>query len=233
MIELVAGVSAAGLVGAHYALPIALKRAGRARLAQRARGSVVLTYDDGPSPGTTPAVLDLLGTRGAVATFFVKGCAVAGNEAVLDRARAQGHEIASHSQDHLHAWKTGPLAQRRDLARGVKTTIRWTDNPVLIRPPYGKWTLPACVWMAARGSRAAWWTADSGDTHEPTPSSDHAAGLVDKHGGGVVLMHDFDQSSEHRRFVLDATTAVLDVADRRGLAVVTMRTLYRAPGDAA
>ena len=222
MIAAATALAAAGLFGAHVALPQAVKMRQKVALRRACQGSVVLTYDDGPGPGLTGELIDLLDERDAKATFFILGRAIPGGEAVLDRLVEEGHELASHSQQHLHAWKTMPLAQLKDLALGLCAAERWTDNRPMIRPPYGKWTLPAMLWMHARGNRAAWWTIDSGDTHDPRPSAEHAAGLVDSQGGGVVLLHDFDQSEEHRRFVLDATAAILDVAARRGMPVRTM-----------
>ena len=61
---------------------------------------VVLTYDDGPDPVGTPAVLTALADFDATATFFVLVHRVRGYPALLDEIMAAGHEIALHGHDH-------------------------------------------------------------------------------------------------------------------------------------
>ena len=60
---------------------------------------LALSFDDGPSD-RTERVLDLLREHGARATFFVIGQSVAGREPTLRRARAEGHELGSHTLTH-------------------------------------------------------------------------------------------------------------------------------------
>ncbi len=61
------------------------------------RDSVVaLTLDDGPHPALTPKILDTLAKYDAHATFFVMGSHIAGNESILRRIIAEGHELGSH-----------------------------------------------------------------------------------------------------------------------------------------
>ena len=62
---------------------------------------VALTFDDGPRPGTTDRLLDGLLERDAAATFFVIGEQVRGNEALLRRMAAEGHQIGIHTYDHV------------------------------------------------------------------------------------------------------------------------------------
>jgi len=220
-----AGAIAAGGAAA-WGWPIEVKRRQKRELLRRVRGTLCLTYDDGPSPdvdgATTGALLDLLRERGARATFFLKGCAIPGAEAVVDRIAGEEHEIGSHSRDHRHAWRVSPGASRRDLERGAQDAARWAGERQLVRPPYGKWSVSGMRWMERAGHTPAWWTIDGGDTHEPRPDPARAAEALAAAGGGVVLLHDFDQGDAHRRFILEATTAALDVAERLGLAVRTM-----------
>jgi len=61
---------------------------------------VALTFDDGPDPSTTPALLDLLARRGVQAAFFVVGGRAAAYPALIRRMLAEGHEIANHSSSH-------------------------------------------------------------------------------------------------------------------------------------
>lgn len=235
----IGGAAGAALAGgaAWWLWPMEVKRRQKRELRERSRGTLSLTYDDGPSPdrgdATTHALLDLLRERGARATFFLKGCAIPGAERVIDRIASDGHEIGSHSRDHLHAWRVSPRASRRDLERGAADANRWAGDRHLLRPPYGKWTLSGMRWMQRAGHTPAWWTIDGGDTHEPRPNPSAAADQLAAAGGGVVLLHDFDQGPAHRDFVLSATAAALDVAAERGLAVRTMGEVLGAAGRPA
>jgi len=65
------------------------------------KGEVVLTFDDGPHPGKTPKVLDLLKKHQMPATFFLVGRAITGKtHALVQRMVAEGHTLASHSYNH-------------------------------------------------------------------------------------------------------------------------------------
>ncbi len=65
------------------------------------RGEVILTFDDGPYPDKTPAVLDMLAQHDFSATFFVLGRHITRRSyALLQRMEREGHIIGSHSYDH-------------------------------------------------------------------------------------------------------------------------------------
>ena len=72
---------------------------------------VTLTFDNGPEPEATPAVLDVLRRRGIRATFFVIGAKLAdpARRALAERAHAEGHWIGNHGFTH-----SGPLGDRGD-----------------------------------------------------------------------------------------------------------------------
>ena len=63
-------------------------------------GRVYLTFDDGPEPGRTEEILDILDSRGAKAVFFLIGSRVGGNEALVRRMLAEGHRVGIHSWSH-------------------------------------------------------------------------------------------------------------------------------------
>ncbi|HUL89001.1 MAG TPA: polysaccharide deacetylase family protein [Pseudolabrys sp.] len=71
---------------------------------------LVLTFDDGPWPGTTPKILDALKSECVRATFFLLGRNVAEHPQLARRARAEGHSVGHHSYSH-------PLLDRMALAR--------------------------------------------------------------------------------------------------------------------
>jgi peptidoglycan/xylan/chitin deacetylase (PgdA/CDA1 family) len=189
------------------------------------RRALVLTYDDGPGTAVTPRLLDLLRLHRANASFFAIGRSATAAPEMLDRAVREGHEVGSHSWEHVHAWKSLPWTAARDVRRGLRTVRKWAGRRALFRPPYGKVTPFTWIAAAASRSRFAWWTLDSGDTWERLPPAEQVVTGVRKRGGGVVLMHDNDRDPERAMYVLDLTERLLWVARDEGLSVVTLGDL--------
>ena len=72
-----------------------------------------------------------------------------------------------------------------------------------------------------------WWTIDSGDTHNAMPGASQVAERVRQDRGGIVLMHDLNRAQARNDFVIEVTTALLDVAAREGLVVIPVVELYQ------
>jgi hypothetical protein len=72
-----------------------------------------------------------------------------------------------------------------------------------------------------------WWTVDSGDTHKEIPGVGDVAERVRRDGGGIVLMHDLNRTRARNEFVIDATSALLDLAERDGLQIIPVEELYQ------
>ena len=218
-------VLAALLAGVlYYGVPFALRRRQLRSLVARAgrERTAVLTYDDGPGRRLTPALLALLESHGAHATFFALGSRAAAAPEVLDRVREAGHEVACHAYEHVSAWRSAPGSALRDARRGFQVLGRWIDGAGWFRPPHGKLDLATLLWLRARGTGVVWWTLDSGDTWEQRPSPDRVAEQMVANGGGVVLLHDFDGTPAHDDFVLAATRALLEAARRHGIRLRTL-----------
>ena len=191
--------------------------------------AIVLTYDDGPCPRMTPSVLDILKASNAKATFFVVGHRVDESPDLPQRLLAGGHEIGSHSMNHLHALKVGSSLATQDFVEGMSCFISHGISPVLHRPPYGKmlWkTRQACIRAKCT---TAWWTVDSGDSLPEVPSCETIIENVKRSDGGVVLMHDLDRRGEHgqgrEKHVLQVTDALLRLAAQEDLVIMTMSNL--------
>jgi len=234
----------AGLAVGWFILPFGMRRHSEARLARlcRAQKAIVLSYDDGPGPGLTLRLLDLLRNRGA-ATFFVLGRSAEANGTVVARAISEGHEVASHSFHHSNAWKVWPGHAARDLAAGIETVRGLGGNENLFRPPYGKLTLATLIDCLIRRQRFGWWTIDSKDPQnsgERRRIEDIIEEISDN-GGGVVLMHDFDQAPvsddgmSHADYVISLTERIIGFAEKNEyrlmkLGDVLHKTRRRAPG---
>jgi len=229
---LTVGVIAAGL---YFCVPWLYGRWSRTMLGRCAsrRRCVVVTLDDGPGRQMTSAVLDVLATGGVKAVFFLLGRNIRGNEDLVRRIRAQGHEIGSHSHDHLHAWKVAPWRAVADIRRGRKAIDDALDvkgGTYPFRPPHGKLNLITWIYLLATRTPIVYWTIDSGDTWIDRPRDpDRAGRLSRERKGGVILIHDFDRKAEEmHRYALEALRSSLDAARELHLPVVTYSQLMGA-----
>jgi peptidoglycan/xylan/chitin deacetylase (PgdA/CDA1 family) len=100
--------------------------------------TVALTYDDGPSPRNTPALLDALAEHNVQATFFLIGEHVRKCPELARRVAAAGHVIGNHTTMHPNLARKSPARVRDELTR-CQATLQDTlgVTPVLFRPPYG------------------------------------------------------------------------------------------------
>ncbi len=103
-------------------------------------GPLILTFDDGPDPDATPAVLDILETYGISALFFVQGNRVKGSEKLLEEMTTRGHGIGYHGLTHQTWWFRGARNRHYQMDPSFipdMTQLPFT-TPLLLRPPYGR-----------------------------------------------------------------------------------------------
>jgi peptidoglycan/xylan/chitin deacetylase (PgdA/CDA1 family) len=158
------------------------------------RAGVGLTFDDGPHPQGTPAVLEALAGRGERATFFLVGEQVARHRGVASEIVAAGHEIGLHCHRHRNLLRLGPRQVREDLERATAVIEDATGRrPSLYRPPYGILTLSALGWARRAQMKPVLWTHWGRDWDAgATPESITSAALRSIGPGAVLLLHDAD-----------------------------------------
>jgi peptidoglycan/xylan/chitin deacetylase (PgdA/CDA1 family) len=156
---------------------------------ERLPDGVALTFDDGPDPDATPAVLDALDAAGAKATFFMVGQQVEAHPDIAQEVARRGHEVQAHCFDHReHRTLTDP---RADLERTIAAIEEATGaTPTLQRPPYGRFSLASHAACVEAGLRPVYWSAWGEDWEEL--GANRIADLVtrDLSPGVVVLLHD-------------------------------------------
>src|SRR5262249_38447921 len=126
--------------------------------ASRDRRRIALTFDDGPDPLRTPALLDALGELGAPATFFLLGSRVRESPERAARIPRGGHELGNHTHNHRYL----PLARSRSVAAELAATdaaiARATGVvPAIARPPYGGRSPRNVRAFARSGKRLVLW----------------------------------------------------------------------------
>lgn len=185
------------------------------------RRCIALTFDDGPSPQTTAALLDGLKERGAHATFFLIGEQIAGNEAIVRRMKDEGHQIGNHSFTHARldaadAAALGEIQKTDDTLRDVLG-----DGSYWIRPPWG---------FASEALKSAvtvpliFWTLDTMDWSVRSKELVAHHIIENVRTGDIVLLHDLYDTSA------DAALQVIDVLGAQGYEFVTLEELFACSG---
>src|SRR5499427_4794779 len=90
---------------------------------------VVLTFDDGPNPGTTTAVLDALKRECVRATFFLIGRNATAHPELARRERAEGHTVAHHSFRHPLLNRMNVTAAEQEIDRGFEAVETALGHP--------------------------------------------------------------------------------------------------------
>lgn len=153
---------------------------------------VALTFDDGPDPRGTPAVLEALARVGAVATFFVLGERVEREPALLERVLAAGHDVQVHGHAHLRHTEHTRETVEQDLVRALDAL---PVRPTLWRLPYGEPAEFSEELAKAHGLTIVRWTVDSGDWRgDDAPTM---LARIEVRDGAIVLMHDGASSARH------------------------------------
>jgi peptidoglycan/xylan/chitin deacetylase (PgdA/CDA1 family) len=190
-----------------------------------------LTFDDGPDPAGTPAVLDALDAVGVKATFFLVGEQLMRNHAIARDAAARGHELALHGFEHVEHDSLRPQAARDDIARGLGSFEAATGRkPRFFRPPYGRFSEASYDACRHLGLEPVYWSSWGMDWE--AIGADRIADLVsrDLRDGAVVLLHDSPRYG-HRpdaRPTADAIAAIASYAAERGVRLAPLGELAAA-----
>ncbi len=158
---------------------------------------VALTFDDGPDPASTPAILEELDRLGWQATFFVLGAMARRSPSLVAEMTAAGHEIAVHGDEHKNMLRRTPRSARDDIRRATDTVAELAGTePTWFRPPFGVLSLGALRGARRAGLQTVLWTTWGRDWRaEATPATVVADVLRRYVAGGTVLLHDSDRES--------------------------------------
>jgi peptidoglycan/xylan/chitin deacetylase (PgdA/CDA1 family) len=228
--SLLAGVALAGAAWTLPALaPVVPALAGPLgiELTHGTPGGVALTFDDGPHPEGTPAVLEALAAAGAVATFFLVGEQVERRPALVARIVEAGHGVELHGYRHPNLLRVPPPALARDLDRGAAVVSAASGRPIrLHRAPLGIYTPAALTAVRRRGWTPTLWSRWGRDwTRRATAESISAKAAGTLQEGDVILLHDADYYSarDSWRATAAALPAILDRIAAAGLRTVVLQ----------
>jgi glycosyltransferase involved in cell wall biosynthesis/peptidoglycan/xylan/chitin deacetylase (PgdA/CDA1 family) len=158
----------------------------------RRHRSVCVTFDDGPDPELTPALLDVLRDCGIKATFFVIGEKVERHPGIVTRIAAEGHCVASHGFYHNDPASTSAGQLLEEVRRTAKLLGGLLGHDVrLFRPPHGSLTASKLLSLWKARQTVVLWNVDPKDYQCKTAQELHDwFGAHALQAGDLVLLHD-------------------------------------------
>ncbi|HQU14650.1 MAG: polysaccharide deacetylase family protein [Chromatiales bacterium 21-64-14] len=192
-----------------------------------ARGEVAITIDDGPDPAVTPAVLDLLDSYGARATFFCIGRRARAHPELARAIVERGHALENHTEHHRHNFvMLGPRAYTRELqAAQDSLTAIGGQRPQFFRAPAGLRNPFLGPVLARLNLRLTSWTRRGFDTREGVARHVLRRLLCGLRAGDILLLHDGHaaRTTEGQPVILAVLPELLSALNRAGLRPVTLR----------
>jgi peptidoglycan/xylan/chitin deacetylase (PgdA/CDA1 family) len=186
------------------------------------RRTLALTFDDGPNPEHTPALLRILKEKGVQATFFVVGREVKEHPELLRLVAADGHQVANHTYSHPALFCfLSPHRLREEVGRCQQAVAavcgeepRYFRSPVGLRHPL----LRRCL----ERTRLEYisWRVRAFDTRVQTAQAIARRITAHVRPGDVILLHDRPGKAAER--MLEALPGILDELKGRGFEFVTL-----------
>ena len=178
---------------------------------------IALTFDDGPHPVYTEELLDGLKKRKVMATFFLIGNNIEGNEEVVKRMAEEGHLIGSHTYNHVQLNKLSESKAKEEILKGCNKIYETTGVcPSFVRPPFGEWkkNLDFYVTMLP-----VFWNVDSLDWKLQNTEKIVKRVVKDVKEGDIILMHDIFETS------VQAAFQIIDTLEKENYEFVTVDEL--------
>jgi peptidoglycan-N-acetylglucosamine deacetylase len=172
--------------------PVASRTFGNVfRQLPAASGDCYLTFDDGPHPRTTPAVLQVLAAARVRASFFVIGRLARGHADLLRAAHAAGHTIGNHGWDHAHPWTLTRMRAYREVRDGADAIAQVLGaRPAWYRPPHGRLSPYVIDAVRSEEQQIVLWNRSAVDWGPLATPRRILNRLRNVQAGDVVLLHD-------------------------------------------
>lgn len=170
---------------------------------------VYLTFDDGPIPECTPAILNILQAYGIKATFFMVADNAVHHPELLTRVRAAGHRVGNHTYHHLRGCKNDTATYVADVQRANKVL----QTP-LFRPPHGRMTYTQKRTIIDAGYKICLWDVLTHD-YNPCYTEEKMLEIVKRYvrNGSIIVFHDSLKSKDR---MLKVLPSVIEWLQRAG-----------------
>jgi peptidoglycan/xylan/chitin deacetylase (PgdA/CDA1 family) len=154
---------------------------------------VALTFDDGPNPDATPAILDALGERGVKGSFFILGRHAERWPALVRRVAEEGHTVCNHGYYHRKLHFKSPRYVRNDLELGTRAILDACGvRPSFFRAPHGFRSPWVTAIAASLGQRTVGWSRGVWDSARPGVEVIAERTVRAAKPGAILLLHDGD-----------------------------------------
>ncbi|OYQ36374.1 polysaccharide deacetylase family protein [Flavobacterium cyanobacteriorum] len=184
---------------------------------------VYLTFDDGPTPGVTEWVLDVLQQFDAKATFFCIGSNIDKHPDIFNKVVAAGHTVANHTYNHLNGWKTSAETYLEDTfaaEKAIEVQGAGTAFTKLFRPPYGKIGKAQAEALRRNGYRIVMWDVLSADFDTAiTPEKCLENVIGNTREGSVIIFHDSVKAFPNLEYALPKALEYLKGKGYRFMAI--------------
>lgn len=154
--------------------------------------NIALTFDDGPEPGRTEELLQVLDKHNIKGTFFIIGKKAVSYKNIVRKIAEKGHFIGNHTFSHslwFDFWSSNRM--RQDIALANTTLTEITGQPVsLFRPPYGVTNPPLAKAVRKNGLTTIGWSIRTMDTVKGAGAETEANILDNLQNGDIILLHD-------------------------------------------
>lgn len=184
---------------------------------------VALTFDISWGTKVPGPVMDILKEKGVKSTFFLSGPWVEKYPEFPKRLVAEGHEIASHGNEHVNYSEHSREWVKNDIMTAHKTIKEVTGvSPRLIRTPNGDWNEMVLQTAGELGYKVIQWSDDSLDWKKDRSVEQIINRVLEKaHPGAIILMHASDTCDRTPA----ALPAVIDGLRQKGYRLVTVSEL--------
>lgn len=185
---------------------------------------VALTFDDGPWPGQTDAILKILADNQVKATFFMLGIRVRADPEIAKRVAEAGHVIGNHSQSHVLLASANERTIRFEMTAGAQSIEQVTGvRPTWFRAPGGSVGPATRARAKALGERIIGWGVDPADWSRPPARFIVRRVMAQMRPGAVVLMHD---GGGDRTQTIGALPEIIRQLRAQGYSFVTLDEMY-------
>ncbi len=171
--------------------------------------NIFLTFDDGPHPVATPAVLAILQKSKIRATFFMSGFAVKNNASLAQEVAAEQHSVGIHA---FHHTREIGFSRKTTLAEILQTESALTELGIqpakIFRPPYGFFTWNTISAAKELKYRLVMWTTSTGDYRSDWPNERiSATALAKLNPGAILVFHDNELTKSKVEHILPRVIA--------------------------
>jgi len=189
------------------------------------RAEVALTFDDGPDPNFTPAILDKLAKYGVKATFFLLGENAEKWPDMARRIVAEGHVIGNHTYSHPKSAGLSMEEFKHEIGKSdelLKTLAGY--RPRFFRPPYGDINEEQLYWLTQQGVVTIQWSVDTNDWRGLSGEEIAKTVQAGVYPGSIVLQHNAD--GVPLQGTVDSLDLFIPQLQSKGVRFVTLSEMF-------